>query len=217
MKALSEKRSRLLHLIGSYQHSGRFPLVRELAQELGLAGESSLSAMLRSLERDGYLTKHGGGNERRHRIYTLTPKGETAVPEVLGRLRLPVLGAIPAGPLMEAVQQCDEFIDPGDSLSTQAGDFFLAVRGDSMSGDGILPGDRVLLRPHVHVHNGEIAGVQIKGQNGLYESTLKHVHYQPGKKTVRLRASNPAYEDRVVPAKNVEIVGVYRGLIRRPP
>ncbi len=85
-----------------------------------------------------------------------------------------------------------------------------------MIGDSIVDQDLVLLRPHIQVHNGEIAGVQIKRHNGLYESTLKHVHFQPGRRMVRLKASNPAYEDIVVPDKDVEIAGVYRGLIRRP-
>ena len=216
MKRLSDKRLRLLGLIGRYQRSGQFPLVRELAADLGLAGESSLRSMLKSLVQHHYITKHGGGHERRQCVYTLTAKGESVVPGATGPLRIPVLGASPAGPLSEAVQQCDDFIDPGDSLRVQPGDFFLTVKGDSMIGDCILPGDRVQLRPNIQVHNGEIAGVQIKEQSGLYESTLKHVHLQPGRRTVRLRASNPAYEDVVVPSKDVEIVGVYRGLIRRP-
>lgn len=214
MNALSEKRIRLLALLAESQRNGEFLLVREMAARLHLAGRTSLSAMLASLEREGYVVRHGGGEERRQCIYRLTAKGEAVVPTVQRR-RVPVLGTIPAGDLADAVQHCDEFIDPGDSLPVQPEDFFLKIRGVSMIGDNILPDDRVLLRPGIQINNGEIAGVQIKQDNGEYVGTLKHVHFQPGKKLVRLRASNPAYDDILVSARNTSIVGVYRGLIRR--
>jgi repressor LexA len=213
MKTLSDKRIRLLGLLAEYQRNGEFPVVREMAARLHLAGRTSLTAMLASLEREGYVMRHGGGEERRQCIYRLTAKGEAVVP-VTSRQRVPVLGTIPAGPLIEAVQQCEEFVDPGDALRVQPGDFFLTVDGDSMIGDNILAGDRVLLRPSVQINNGEIAGVQIKQDSGAYDATLKHVHFETRKQLVRLRASNPAYDDIIVPGKDVEIVGVYRGLIR---
>lgn len=214
MKFLSEKRIRLLRLLGRYQREDRFPLVRELAQELGLRSQTSLDAMLVALERDNYIVKYGGGPERRQRVYRLAPKGVAVVPESVQHLTIPVLGEIPAGPVAEAIQHSADFVDPGNSLAVRPGDFFLTVKGNSMIGDGILPQDRVLLRPGVKAANGEIAAVQINQHNGSYDATLKHVHYQPGKKTIRLRASNPAYADMMVSARDVEIVGVYRGLIR---
>ena len=214
MKTLSEKRIRLLKVIGGYQQRGTFPLVRELAAELGLARQSSINRMLQALVEECYLNQQGGGNERRQRIYTLTPKGEAVVPTGTLKRRFPVLGSIPAGLLAEAMQECDEFIDPGDVLHMQPGDFFLKVEGDSMIGDNILPNDLVQLRPGVQIHNSEIAAVQIKQSEGIYEGTLKHVHFQPGRKMVRLKASNPAYAEMTLPGKDVEIVGVYQGLIR---
>jgi repressor LexA len=216
MKALSDKRIRLLRLLAEYQRNEEFPLVREIAARLQLAGRTSLSSMLASLEQEGYVSRHGGGPARRECIYRLTPKGQVVTSASPNRLLIPVLGSIPAGPLAEAVQQCDELIDPSDALRALSGDFFLKVKGNSMIGDGILPDDWVLLRPGIQINNGEIAGVQIKRSNGIYESTLKHVHYEPDCKLMRLRASNPAYDDLVVSAEDVEIAGVYRGLVRRP-
>lgn len=219
MKALSEKRLRLLRLLAEHQRDGEYPLVRELAAQLQLAGRTSLTAMLSSLEREGYLHRHGGGAPRHRCIYRLSLQGEAAlgqaiVPVSSGRLRLPVLGSIRAGVLAEAVEQCDEWIDPGEALRAQEGDFLLQIAGDSMIGDNILPRDLVQLRPGVEVNNGEIAGVQVE-RDGVYEATLKHVHFQPGRENVCLRASNPAYDDIFVPAGDLMIVGAYRGLIRR--
>ena len=96
-----------------------------------------------------------------------------------------------------------------DLLPYRPGDFLLRVRGESMTGDGILSGDYVLLRPNVRVEQGEIAAVMVGSE---YEATLKRVQVEGA--TVRLRAANPAYADIIVPADEVKIAGVFRGLIR---
>jgi len=80
-----------------------------------------------------------------------------------------------------------------------------------MLGDGILPGDLVLLRPDIEVGQGEIAAVHARDE---YEGTLKHVFVEPNQ--VRLRASNPFYEDILVSAQDWRgVAGVFRGLVRR--
>lgn len=79
MQHLSSKRQRVLRAIAEHQLRGDFPLVRELATELGLAGESSLTRTLEALVEEHYLQRQGGGSQRRQRIYTLTGKGESAV------------------------------------------------------------------------------------------------------------------------------------------
>ena len=234
MKSLNEKRLRLLQLVAKSQQCGEFPLVREMAQTLGYKGESSITRMLDVLVGEGYLHKHGGGKERRHRLYRLTAKGQRVLGSLFPEMALcsetqeamrapvqeavrptvPVLGHIPAGPLAEAVQECEEWIDPGDGLRVQSGDFFLRVTGQSMTGDGILPDDLVLIRPAMQINSGEIAAVQIHSAVQS-DATLKHIHWQAGKKTVRLRASNAAYDDMVLPAGEVEVIGAYRGLLRR--
>ena len=79
-----------------------------------------------------------------------------------------------------------------------------------MIGDGIQTGDLVLLRPGVEVRDGEIAAAYV---GDGYEATLKHVH--PLKDSVRLRASNPAYPDLLIPKQEWRgVAGVYRGLVR---
>ena len=80
-----------------------------------------------------------------------------------------------------------------------------------MIGDGILPGDKVLLRPNVQVQNGEIAAVHIGDE---YLATLKHVYFGPGRAKATLKASNPSYHDIVVAMKDVKVAGVFRGLVR---
>jgi SOS-response transcriptional repressor LexA len=142
---------------------------------------------------------------------------------------LPILGAIPAGPLEEVIAQNDvESVGVDAVLRSQPGDFLLRIQGDSMVGDGILDGDLVLLRPGVEVHAGEIAAVLSTGAGGDCEATLKRIFWRTraGKNVpphqaeeVLLRASNPAYPDLILPAPGVRIAGVFRGLVRQgyPP
>ena len=80
-----------------------------------------------------------------------------------------------------------------------------------MIGDGIFHGDKVLLRPNVKPKNGEIAAVQYSNQ---YLATLKHVYFSPNQEEVILRASNDEYPDTVISGRELQVAGVYRGLIR---
>jgi repressor LexA len=138
-------------------------------------------------------------------------KGRLQIPGAGRPAVLPLLGFIPAGPLEEAIQEHGEALAVEELLPCRQGDFLLRVKGDSMTGDGILDGDKVLLRPQVQVQPGEIAAVLVGGDG---ETTLKHVHTEEGGRTVLLRASNPAYADLRLPAESVRIAGVFRGLVR---
>jgi repressor LexA len=157
--------------------------------------------------RNGYLRLHGKpeGARRRAQVIQLTAKARHA----LGIGGLPLLGSIPAGLVSEAVSQAEEMVEPGALLPWRPGDFLLRVRGDSMTGDGILDGDLVLLRPQTDVPQGSIAAACVGDER---EATLKRVFFEQDK--VRLRAAHPAYPDVVVPAAVISIAGVFKGLIR---
>lgn len=207
MKGLSQRQQQVLALLADYLRDGVPPSAARLAGELGLAGESSVTPVLQALQRKGYLRIEGGVRGRQRTI-TLTPRGQAEV----GAPVLPVLGVIPAGPLREAIAEADAVVARVDELLPyRAGDFLLKVEGDSMTGAGILSGDRVLIRPGVAVHPGEIAAVRVLPE---YDVTLKHVVVDRRRREVRLRAANPRYADLVRPADDVEIIGVMRGLVR---
>lgn len=204
---LSPTHRRIAHAILSLEQEAKPPFVADLVRILGYAAESSLTATLRIMERNGFLLIQGGGEKGRSRIAKLTAKGRFTI----GAGGLPLLGSIPAGPLEEALAEADIVIEPHALLSTKEGDFLLRVHGDSMIGDGILDGDLVLLRPNIEVTHGEIAAVLV---GDSYEATLKHVLFGPKKSEIILRASNPKYSDIAAHATSVKIAGVFRGLIR---
>jgi repressor LexA len=204
--ALSAAQRRIIEAVAGAEAKGLPPLVPDLVRQLGLAGESSVTPTLKILQRAGFIEIHGGGRQRAYRFLRLSKKGRQA----LGVGGLPVLGRIAAGPLREALEQPDDFFDADALLPHRKGDFLLRVAGDSMIGDGILDGDLVLLRPGAEVQAGEIAAAYV---GDSFEATLKHVHFE--RNGVRLRASNPAYDDIVVPRRDWRgVAGVYRGLIR---
>src|SRR6202011_563738 len=137
----------------------------------------------------------------------LTARGKAAL-SIGG---LPVLGTVAAGPMREALSQCETVLNEGDLLRHRPGDFLLVVDGDSMIGDGIIPGDKVLLRTYVQVSFQEIAAVSSSDD---YRATLKHVHFGPGRNKVTLAARNPKYNPIIVASSRVRVAGVYRGLVR---
>jgi repressor LexA len=206
-KHLTEAQLRVARVIARWEHQERPAFVPDLVNALGLPAESSLTETLQRMERNEFVEILGGGAKGRRRLVRLTAKGRFAV----GSGGLPLLGDIPAGPLTEALADAPTVVAEDDLLSWRQGDFLLRVKGDSMIGDGILPGDWVLLRPNEDVQDGEIAAVHA---NDNYEGTLKHVLVESGQ--VRLRASNPDYDDIVVPAVNWRgVAGVFRGLVRK--
>lgn len=204
---LTDAQRRIVRVVERMERDGEPAFVPDLVHSLGLAAESSITPTLRLLERNGVVSVHGGGSRGRSRVVRLTARARHG----MGFGGLPLLGSIPAGPLSEALAEPEAVIDDRELLSYRDGDFLLRVRGDSMTGDGILDGDKVLLRPDVEVRSGEIAAVLV---GEAHEATLKHVVFESKKRMITLRASNPAYPDRSVPAETVRIAGVFRGLIR---
>ena len=204
--SLTPAQRRIAVLVAAGEAKSVPVFIPQLVQELGLAGESSITPTLRIMQARGFLEIHGGGKQRAYRVLRLTKLGR----EALGIAGLPVVGRIAAGLLQEALAQPEEYVETNQLMPHRSGDFLLRVVGDSMIGDGIREGDLVLLRPNEEVRNGEIAAAYV---GETFEATLKHVHFE--KDRVRLHASNPAYADIMVSREEWKgVAGVYRGLVR---
>ena len=99
---------------------------------------------------------------------------------------VPIVGTIAAGtPILAA-----ENIEGYAPLQDKKADFALTVKGDSMIGDNIHPGDIVFIKQQPTVEIGEIAAVLIDG-----DATLKHF-YRDGD-SVTLVSSNTKYKPMV--------------------
>ncbi|RYZ66037.1 MAG: hypothetical protein EOP09_13310 [Proteobacteria bacterium] len=207
-----------LRTIAQFHRRGRVPLIRDVVAELNCP-HTTLLYQVEKLQSDGYIYIEGGKNQPK--MLALTEMGEKAS-QVLGAR---VLGSIAAGPL-RFVPDTDGVDSEGAPIFRQSWDDVLPctekyasimVKGDSMIGDGIFEGDEVHLRTGRKISDlqeGEIAAVMV-GED--YEATLKHVFFDPQTRVVTLRASNPAYEDIMVPVSQVRLVGTWRGIVRLNP
>ena len=112
-----------------------------------------------------------------------------------------VLGTIAAG--MPIFAQPD-IIGYENVYADENIDFCLLVKGDSMINARIYSGDIVYVRCQPDVENGEIAAVQIDGE----EATLKRVYKHEG--VIILKSENPQYKDMVFTTadhKEIKILG----------
>jgi len=205
--ALPRRQDALLRLIARHQKDGMVPSAAVLAQEMGLAGESSVTPALRALQSKELLHIEGGVRGRQ-RFIRITPKGARYLLE-----GLPVLGRIPAGAIGRATQTSNRVVASLDELlEWEAGDFLVEVEGDSLVGAGICPGDLILLRPGQDPQPGEIAAVQIPSASG---GALKRVFVDTQAGSICLKAAHPEHPDQRMRLSEVRITGVMRGLIRR--
>jgi repressor LexA len=115
--------------------------------------------------------------------------------------KIPVLGTISAGLPLYAEQQVIEYVDVPVEEVKSGEYFYLVVKGDSMTGSRIYPGDRVLVRRQEEVDNGQIAVVMV----GKEEATLKRVKFL--EEAIILYPDNPKYEPQIYKAGEVRIIG----------
>jgi repressor LexA len=178
------------------QHN-RLPAPHQLAAERGVA-HSTLRQHLLALEHKDLLKVEAAGRGRSPSLQ-FTPLGR----RLAGLAGLPLLGAIPAGSLADAVQEAGAFL----ALPGRSGWFGLRVSGDSMA-DLIVDGDIVVLQPGVEPRQNEVCAVRV----GVGQATLKCLRWREG--LAQLVPHNPRYPVQEVPLEEVHVEGVFRGLLR---
>ena len=122
---------------------------------------------------------------------------------------LPLAGVVAAGLPIEAIEDVETIDVPRDLVPRRADCFVLRVSGDSMIDEQIRDGDFVIVESRSEARAGETVVALIERQ----DATLKKF-YRHGA-TVRLVPANPNMKPIEVPAQDVEIRGVVRGLMRR--
>jgi repressor LexA len=181
--------------------------VTSYAEIAGAAGLSvkRVGRLIASLEEDGLIevrrTPRG-----RVKTHTIRPAGMRHTRTV------PVLGRIAAGvPILADSEAIEEFVSLPADRARGGEVYMLEVKGESMTGDGILDGDHVVVATDPRPAQGTIAVVLI-GE----EATVKHVYYE--KNTLRLRSSNPEFPDQVYGASDFPVIqGRVIGVVRWLP
>ncbi|PLX97823.1 MAG: LexA family transcriptional regulator, partial [Desulfuromonas sp.] len=83
---------------------GSAPTLQEIAAHLGVSGNLGVLRHLEALEKKGYLRRRSG----RSRGIVLTRRGVSH--------SLPLVGSVAAGPLSEALEEVEEYMDIDASL-----------------------------------------------------------------------------------------------------
>ena len=180
---------RLLDFFKVYR---RMPTYSEMLAVLGVRSKSVVHFWIRKLLKEGILEKDRGGFLR----------------PVQQGFALPLVGEIQAGFPSPAEEELRDLISLDEYLITRPeSSFILKVSGDSMTGEGIKPGDLVIVEKGREPKDGDVVIAQVDG-----EWTMKFFR-KKGKQIV-LEAANPKY-DPIKPREELRIAGVISAVIRK--
>jgi repressor LexA len=184
-----QTRDKILRFVRDRLLSGRPPTIREVQESFGFRSPMTAREHLDGLVRAGLLSKEPG----KARGYRLV-RGE-GPPTTL----VPLLGRVPAGPLDTAIEDLEGYI--AVQSSREPGELFgLTVKGESMTGAGILPGDVVIVRRQPSAEAGEIV-VALVGE----EATVKRLRVCRGR--YELHAENPRFAAIVPDPSELKLLG----------
>ncbi len=195
---LTKRQKQILDFITQYnKRRGVSPALEEIKRHFRLRSVSNIHQHIDALKNKGYLNK--AENQ---------PRGiEVRKPiKSPGTINIPLLGVITAGEPVEAYEVPESIIVSKD-LIPKGGDYFaLEVNGNSMIGEGIFDGDKVIIRKQQTAENGETVVALINGS----ETTLKKIYRE--KNGFRLQPANPKLKPIFV--KELEVQGKVVSVIR---
>ncbi len=179
---------------------GYSPSLEEIGEHFGLSSVATVHKHVHHLVEKGHLRKAW------NRSRSLEPvEGQ----EGAGGVEVPLLGVVAAGAPIEAIEVPERIALPPEMVRRRDETFVLRVRGDSMIEEQIRDGDYVVVERRKEARNGETVVALVGGS----EATLKKF-YRRGSKVV-LEPANQALRPIEVPAAQVELQGVVRGLLRQ--
>ncbi len=194
-------RARIYAFLRERLMAGAPPTVREVQQAFAFRSVESARAQLEALVRDGLLVKTPG----KSRSYRLAEGGTALRPPRL----VPLLGRVQAGALSAAIEDREGYVAVDGSRAARDEDLFaLRVRGESMTGAGILPGDVVIVRRQAAAESGDIVVALVGGafsDTTDDEATIKTLRKRDGQWV--LQPENPAFAPIVPEPAALTILG----------
>ena len=196
MQSLTRRQAEVLDVIRSHIADTGYPPTRaEIAAELGFKSANAAEEHLKALARKGAIEVIPG-----------TSRGI----RLPGGNGLPIVGRVAAGSPLLAVEHIEDTCDVPPTLFSPRADFLLRVRGDSMTGVGILDGDLLAVHKTPEARDGQIVVARIED-----EVTVKRLQ-RPRRDQVLLLPENEDYEPIKVDLRRQELVieGLSVGVIR---
>lgn len=196
--SLTDRQQQVLDCIRTHlNQTGMAPTRAEIAEIMGFQSKNAASDHLRALERKGYIRIH---NDRSRGIQLLEQ-------EDMDEDSLPLVGKVAAGLPIEAIENVERTVPVPVGLFRQRPTYLLKVQGDSMRDVGILDGDLIAVRKANMARSGQIVVARIDD-----EVTVKTLRIDSN--SVTLMPENDAYEPIRVHPDELNIEGIFVGLIR---
>ncbi len=185
-----QTRERIFRFVRQRLLRGDSPSLREIRDHFGFRALETVRSHLNALVREGRLLR-APGRARGMRLPDSPGFHAEPAPHPAS-LMVPLLGEVAAGGFEEAIESPEGFVEGFVPLGRNGGrdaDRFLAlrVRGESMSGAGIFPGDTVIVERGIEPANGQVVVALVEG-----EATVKRFHRNAH--GLELRPENPAFE-----------------------
>ncbi|MCG8589316.1 MAG: transcriptional repressor LexA [Proteobacteria bacterium] len=189
-----QTRERVLDFVQRRILAGTPPSVREVQRAFGFRAVQTARQHLEALVSEGRLAVERG-QARGYRL----PGSSGAAP---GRRRstalVPLLGRVQAGAWTLAVEDADGVL-PVETRHADDALFALRVRGESMTGAGILPGDVVIVRRQSTARSGDVVVALVED-----EATVKTLRVRG--RRVELHPAHPDFEP-IRPDREIAILG----------
>jgi repressor LexA len=184
-----QTREKVLRYVRKRLSGGLPPTVRDVQHAFGFKAVQTAREHLEALVAQGHLAKESGVA----RGYRLPARGSSPTVQV------PILGRVAAGGPSLAVEDLEGYV-PLRSRRSPESLFGLKVRGESMLGAGILPGDLVIVRRQAEAAPGDIVVALVDD-----EATVKRFKVRRGHP--ELHPENPSFPVLSAPEHPFTIVG----------
>jgi repressor LexA len=199
----TQRQKDILDYITRFSERNRYePSYAQIARHFGVKSRATIAKHIAALERRGLITRtHEDGS------FALSVKVDD--PDALCQVKL--LGRIAAGTPLDVVASDETLSVPRFLLGRVKPDrvYALRVKGDSMIDEHICDGDIALIENRTEVRDGEIVVALLIEEN---QATLKKL-YRRGA-NVELHPANSELQPLTLPANQVSVQGVFRGLLR---
>jgi repressor LexA len=185
------------------ERQGYVPSYGQIAKHFGVKSRATIAKHIAALEKRGLISReHEDGS------FALNVKVEDTSSDSICEVKL--FGRIAAGPPLEVVDYEERISVPRFLLGRVRPDcvYALRVKGDSMIDEHICDGDIALIEYRTDARDGEIVVALIEES----QATLKRL-YRRGV-NVELQPANSQLQPLIVPASQVSVRGIFRGLLR---
>jgi repressor LexA len=228
MTGLTDRQLEVLRFIArEIEERGYPPTIREIGEALEIRSTNGVNDHLKALERKGFLTRDPVksraliptdaarevlGEARGANVIKFPGAATPASRPGMRMVEIPIIGRVAAGQPILAQERVEDTVQVDSFLlGTNKKVYGLRVQGESMIGDGILPGDYIFVKKQLSAEDGEIVVAMIDD-----EATVKRVYFEG--KRVRFQPSNPKMAPIYVAEedfKSTMILGVVVGVYRK--